>query len=76
MESTKMKDAISTSVYVRRAGDALRLRPLHLQVKWLAIWRRSVYVSPTRCTHLNNNTFLSTIGDSFKNMMKSFGLEP
>lgn len=74
-ESTKkMKDSISdVGKAFGRAGDAMA-KTFAPQVKAVKEFGVDLYnVFANLDTHLNNNTFLSTIGDSFKNMMKSFG---
>lgn len=74
-ESTKkMKDAISdVGKAFGRAGDAMA-KTFAPQVKAAKEFGIDLYnVFANLDTHLNNNTFLSTIVNSFKTMMKSFG---
>lgn len=74
-ESTKkMKDAISdVGKAFSRAGDTMA-KTFAPQVKAAKEFGIDLYnVFANLDTHLNNNTFLSTIVNSFKTMMKSFG---
>lgn len=74
-ESTKkMKDAISdVGKAFGRAGDTMA-KTFAPQVKAAKEFGIDLYnVFANLDTHLNNNTFLSTIVNSFKTMMKSFG---
>ena len=74
-ESTKkMKDAISdVGKAFGRAGDTMA-KTFAPQVKAVKEFGVDLYnVFANLDTHLNNNTFLSTIVNSFKTMMKSFG---
>jgi tape measure domain-containing protein len=74
-ESTKkMKDAISdVGKAFGRAGDTMA-KTFAPQVKAVKEFGIDLYnVFANLDTHLNNNTFLSTIVNSFKTMMKSFG---
>ena len=74
-ESTKkMKDAISdVGKAFGRAGDTMA-KTFAPQVKAAKEFGVDLYnVFANLDTHLNNNTFLSTIVNSFKTMMKSFG---
>lgn len=70
----KMKDAISDAGKAfGRAGDAMA-KTFAPQVKAAKEFGIDLYnVFANLDTHLNNNTFLSTIVNSFKTMMKSFG---
>lgn len=74
-ESTKkMKDSISdVGKAFGRAGDAMAktFAPQMKAAKEFGIDLYNVFANLD--THLNNNTFLSTIVDSFKTMMQSFG---
>lgn len=74
-ESAKrMKDSISAvGKAFGRAGDTIAktFAPQAKAVKEFGIDVNNVFANLD--THLNNNTFLSTIVESFKNMMKSFG---
>ena len=74
-ESTKrMKDSISgVGNAFSRAGDAISktFAPQVQAVKEFGKALGDVFANVGQ--HLDNNTFLSTIADSFKNMMKSFG---
>lgn len=74
-ESTKkMKDTISdVGKAFGRAGDTMA-KTFAPQVKAAKEFGIDLYnVFANLDTHLNNNTFLSTIVNSFKTMMKSFG---
>lgn len=74
-ESTKrMKDSISgVGKAFGRAGDTMA-KTFAPQVKAVKEFGVDLYnVFANLDTHLNNNTFLSTIVNSFKTMMKSFG---
>lgn len=74
-ESTKrMKDSISgVGKAFGRAGDTMA-KTFAPQVKVVKEFGVDLYnVFANLDTHLNNNTFLSTIVNSFKTMMKSFG---
>lgn len=74
-ESTKrMKDSISgVGEAFGRAGDTMA-KTFAPQVKAVKEFGLDLYnVFANLDTHLNNNTFLSTIVNSFKTMMKSFG---
>lgn len=74
-ESTKrMKDSISgVGQAFGRAGDTMA-KTFAPQVKAVKEFGVDLYnVFANLDTHLNNNTFLSTIVNSFKTMMKSFG---
>lgn len=74
-ESTKrMKDSISgVGEAFGRAGDTMA-KTFAPQVKAVKEFGVDLYnVFANLDTHLNNNTFLSTIANSFKTMMKSFG---
>lgn len=74
-ESTKrMKDSISgVGEAFGRAGDTMA-KTFAPQVKAAKEFGVDLYnVFANLDTHLNNNTFLSTIVNSFKTMMKSFG---
>lgn len=74
-ESTKrMKSSISdVGKAFGRAGDTMA-KTFAPQVKAAKEFGIDLYnVFANIDTHLNNNTFLSSIGDSFKTMMKSFG---
>lgn len=74
-ESTKrMKDSISgVGEAFGRAGDTMA-KTFAPQVKAVEEFGVDLYnVFANLDTHLNNNTFLSTIVNSFKTMMKSFG---
>lgn len=70
----KMKDVISdVGKAFGRAGDTMA-KTFAPQVKAAEEFGIDLYnVFANIDTHLNNNTFLSSIGDSFKTMMKSFG---
>lgn len=70
----KMKDVISDAGKAfGRAGDTMA-KTFAPQVKAAKEFGIDLYnVFANIDTHLNNNTFLSSIGDSFKTMMKSFG---
>lgn len=74
-ESTKrMKDSISgVGKAFGRAGDTISktFAPQAKAVKEFGVDLYNVFANLD--THLNNNTFLSTIVNSFKTMMKSFG---
>lgn len=74
-ESTKrMKDSISAvGKAFGRAGDTIAktFAPQVKAIKEFGIDINNVFANLD--THLNNNTFLSTIVESFKNMMQSFG---
>ena len=74
-ESTKrMKDSITgVGKAFARAGDTIAktFAPQVKAIKEFGIDINNVFANLD--THLNNNTFLSTIVESFKNMMKSFG---
>lgn len=74
-ESTKrMKDSISgVGKAFGRAGDTIAktFAPQAKAVKEFGVDLYNVFANLD--THLNNNTFLSTIVNSFKTMMKSFG---
>lgn len=74
-ESTKrLKDSISAvGKAFARAGDTIAktFAPQVKAIKEFGIDVNNVFANLD--THLNNNTFLSTIGDSFKTMMQSFG---
>lgn len=74
-ESTKrMKDSISAvGTAFTRAGDTIAktFAPQVKAIKDFGIDISNVFANLD--THLNNNTFLSTIVESFKTMMKSFG---
>lgn len=74
-ESTKrMKDSISgVGKAFGRAGDTISktFTPQVQAVKEFGKALGDVFANVG--THLDNNTFLSSIGDSFKNMMKAFG---
>lgn len=75
-ESTKrMKDSISgVGEAFGRVGDTMA-KTFAPQVKAVKEFGVDLYnVFANLDTHLNNNTFLSTIVNSFKTMMKSFGL--
>ena len=74
-ESTKrMKDSISgVGKAFGRAGDTMA-KTFAPQVKAVKEFGVDLYnVFANLDTHLNNNTFLSTIVNSFKTMMKTFG---
>lgn len=74
-ESTKrMRDSISgVGEAFGRAGDTMA-KTFAPQVKAVKEFGVDLYnVFANLDTHLNNNTFLSTIVNSFKTMMKSFG---
>ena len=74
-ESTKrMEDSISgVGKAFGRAGDTMA-KTFAPQVKAVKEFGVDLYnVFANLDTHLNNNTFLSTIVNSFKTMMKSFG---
>ena len=74
-ESTKrMRDSISAvGKAFGRAGDTIAktFAPQVQAVKEFGKALGDIFANIG--THLDNNTFLSSIGDSFKNMMKSFG---
>lgn len=74
-ESTKrMKDSISgVGAAFGRAGATISktFAPQVQAVKEFGKALGDIFTNVG--THLDNNTFLSSIGDSFKNMMKSFG---
>lgn len=74
-EATKrMKDSISgVGKAFSRAGDTIAktFAPQAKAIKEFGIDINNVFANLD--AHLNNNTFLSTIVDSFKNMMQSFG---
>ena len=74
-ESTKrMKDSISAvGKAFGRAGDTIAktFAPQVQAVKEFGKALGDIFANIG--THLDNNTFLTSIGDSFKNMMKSFG---
>lgn len=74
-ESTKrMKDSISgIGKAFGRAGDTISktFAPQVQAVKEFGTALGDVFANLG--THLDNNTFLSSIGDSFKNMMNAFG---
>ena len=74
-ESTKrMKDSISeVGKAFGRAGDTISktFAPQVQAVKEFGKALGDVFAKIG--THLDNNTFLSSVGDSFKNMMKAFG---
>lgn len=74
-ESAKrMKDSISAvGKAFARAGDTIAktFAPQAKAIKEFGIDINNVFANLD--THLNNNTFLSTIVESFKNMMESFG---
>lgn len=74
-EATKrMKDSISAvGKAFSRAGDTIAktFAPQAKAIKEFGIDINNVFANLG--THLDNNTFLSTIVESFKNMMKSFG---
>lgn len=74
-EATKrMKDSISAvGKAFGRAGDTIAktFAPQVKAIKEFGIDINNVFANLG--THLDNNTFLSTIVESFKNMMKSFG---
>ena len=74
-ESTKrMKDSISgVGKAFGRAGDTIAktFAPQVQAVKEFGKALGDVFANIGQ--HLDNNTFLSSIGDSFKNMMKAFG---
>ena len=69
-----MKDSISgVGEAFGRAGDTMA-KTFAPQVKAVKEFGVDLYnVFANLDTHLNNNTFLSTIVNSFKTMMKSFG---
>lgn len=74
-ESTKrMKDSISgVGKAFGRAGDTIA-KTFAPQVQAVKEFGKALGdVFDNIGTHLDNNTFLSSIGDSFKNMMKAFG---
>lgn len=74
-ESTKrMKDSISgVGKAFGRAGDTIS-KTFAPQVQAVNEFGKALGDVFTNIgTHLDNNTFLSSIGDSFKNMMKAFG---
>ena len=74
-ESTKrMKDSISgVGKAFGRAGDTIS-KTFAPQVQAVKDFGKALGDIFTRVgEHLDNNTFLSSIGDSFKNMMKAFG---
>lgn len=74
-ESTKrMKDSITAvGNAFARAGDTIAktFAPQAKAIKEFGIDINNVFANLD--SHLSNNTFLSTIVESFKNMMKSFG---
>lgn len=74
-ESTKrMKDSITAvGKAFGRAGDTIAktFAPQAKAIKEFGTDINNVFANLD--THLNNNTFLSTIGESFKTMMQSFG---
>lgn len=75
VEATKrMKDSISgVGKAFSRAGDTIA-KTFAPQVQAVNEFGKALGdVFANLGTHLDNNTFLSTIGESFKNMMKSFG---
>ena len=70
----RMKDSISgVGKAFSRAGDTISktFAPQMQAIKDFGIDVNNVFANLG--DHLDNNTFLSTIGDSFKNMMNSFG---
>ena len=72
--SKRMKDSISAvGKAFGRAGDTISktFAPQVQAVKEFGKALGDIFANIG--THLNNNTFLSSIGDGFKNMMKSFG---
>lgn len=74
-ESTKrMKDSISAvGKAFGRAGDTIS-KTFAPQVQAVKDFGKALGdIFGNLGAHLDNNTFLSSIGDSFKNMMKSFG---
>lgn len=74
-EATKrMKDSVSgVGKAFGRAGDTIS-KTFAPQVQAVKEFGKALGDIFTNIgTHLDNNTFLSSIGDSFKNMMKSFG---
>ena len=74
-ESTKrMKDSISAvGKAFGRAGDTIA-KTFAPQVQSIKEFGKALGdIFANIGTHLDNNTFLTSIGDSFKNMMKSFG---
>lgn len=74
-EATKrMKDSISgVGKAFARAGDTIS-KTFAPQVQAVKEFGKALGdVFSNLGAHLDNNTFLSTIGDSFKNMMNSFG---
>lgn len=74
-EATKrMKDSISgVGKAFERAGDTIA-KTFAPQVQAVKEFGKALGdVFSNLGDHLDNNTFLSSIGDSFKNMMKSFG---
>ena len=74
-EATKrMKDSISgVGKAFGRAGDTIS-KTFAPQVQAVKEFGKALGDIFTNIgTHLDNNTFLSSIGDSFKNMMKAFG---
>ena len=74
-ESTKrMKDSISAvGKAFGRAGDTIA-KTFVPQVQAVKEFGKALGdIFANIGTHLDNNTFLTSIGDSFKNMMKSFG---
>nr|DAF19599.1 MAG TPA: tail tape measure [Caudoviricetes sp.] len=74
-EATKrMKDSISgVGKAFARAGDTIA-KTFAPQVQAVKEFGKALGdVFSNLGAHLDNNTFLSTIGDSFKNMMNSFG---
>lgn len=75
VEATKrMKDSISgVGKAFARAGDTIA-KTFAPQVQAVKEFSKALGdVFTNLGSHLDNNTFLSTIGESFKNMMKSFG---
>lgn len=70
----RMKDSISgVGKAFGRAGDTIS-KTFAPQVQAVKEFGNALGdVFDNLGTHLDNNTFLSTIGESFKNMMKSFG---
>lgn len=70
----RMKDSISAvGKAFARTGDTIAktFAPQAKAIKEFGIDINNVFANLD--THLNNNTFLSTIGESFKTMMQSFG---
>ena len=70
----RMKDSISgVGKAFARAGDTIA-KTFAPQVQAVKEFGKALGdVFANLGSHLDNNTFLSTIGESFKNMMKSFG---